>query len=102
LANLQSKEKDLKRRRELLEWEIDQEMEQVSLFMPLSIYSTLLLSVLYNYLIFYYWNRLYNYCLFILFNFYVSILIDAWIFFSCSRVCFCTFRVSVLQTTFLW
>jgi ribonuclease I len=29
LANLQSKEKDLKKRRELLEWEIDQEMEQV-------------------------------------------------------------------------
>lgn len=29
LASLQSKEKDLKKRREFLEWEIDQEMEQV-------------------------------------------------------------------------
>lgn len=31
LASLQSKDKDLKRRRELLEWEIDQEMDQVRL-----------------------------------------------------------------------
>jgi len=29
LASLLSKEKDLKKRRELLEWEIDQEMNQV-------------------------------------------------------------------------
>lgn len=29
LASLQSKEKDLKKRRELLEWEVDQEMNQV-------------------------------------------------------------------------
>jgi len=29
LASLQSKEADLKKRRELLEWEVDQEMEQV-------------------------------------------------------------------------
>ncbi len=29
LASLQSKEKDLQKRRELLDWEIDQEMEQV-------------------------------------------------------------------------
>jgi hypothetical protein len=30
LAGLQSKEADLKKRRELLEWEVDQEMEQVT------------------------------------------------------------------------
>lgn len=45
LASLQSKEKDLKKKRELLEWEVDEEMNQVIQRKSLNLSFEILVSI---------------------------------------------------------